>query len=46
VLRAIQADFVWGFRFACPRTERQYGPAWCAHVAHGYSEPVPTRFDP
>lgn len=40
---ALQTDFVWGFRFACPTHPSAYGPAWCKNVKHGYSQPVPVR---
>ncbi len=42
-LLALQTDFVWGFRFACPTRTIAYGPAWCKNVLHGYSQPVPAR---
>jgi len=40
---ALQTDFVWGFRFACPMRPSALGPAWCKNVANGYSQPVPVR---
>ena len=41
---AVQTDFVWGFRFACPMDPRPLGPAWCRNLtSKGYSTPVPTR---
>lgn len=41
---AVQTDFVWGFRFACPMEPRPLGPAWCKNLTtKGYSSPVPTR---
>ncbi|MFG1343550.1 hypothetical protein V5F59_01530 [Xanthobacter autotrophicus DSM 431] len=40
---AVQTDFVWGFRFACPTHESQYGPVWCKNVTKGYSQAVPAR---
>ena len=30
-IRAVQTDFVWGFRNACPMTLAT-GPSWCAHA--------------
>ena len=30
-IRAIQTDFVWGFRNACPAKPRAIAPAWCAN---------------
>lgn len=42
-LLAVQTDFVWGFRFACPTRPAALGPAWCRNVANGYSQPVPVR---
>lgn len=29
---AVQTDFVWGFRNACPRSKRPLGPSRCANV--------------
>lgn len=44
---AVQTDFVWGFRFACPMEPRPLGPAWCKNLTtKGYSTPVPTRMTP
>ncbi|MBZ6074825.1 hypothetical protein [Microvirga puerhi] len=44
---AVQTDFVWGFRFACPMDPRPLGPAWCKNLTtKGYSAPVPTRMMP
>lgn len=44
---AVQTDFVWGFRFACPMEPRPLGPAWCKNLTtKGYSSPVPTRPTP
>ena len=41
-VHAVQTDFVWGFRFACPIGPLPYGPSWCANVTGpGYSSPVP-----
>lgn len=41
---AVQTDFVWGFRFACPMEPRALGPSWCKNLtSKGYSTPVPTR---
>ncbi len=31
-IRAVQTDFVWGFRFACPMKKMSLGPNWCANV--------------
>lgn len=31
-IRAVQTDFVWGFRFACPMAPMSVGPKWCANV--------------
>ncbi len=30
-IRAIQTDFVWGFRNACPAKPRAIAPSWCAN---------------
>jgi hypothetical protein len=44
---AVQTDFVWGFRFACPMEPKPLGPAWCKNLTtKGYSSPVPTRPTP
>ena len=32
-IHAIQTDFVWGFRNACPMTPSPTGPKWCKNVA-------------
>jgi hypothetical protein len=41
---AVQTDFVWGFRFACPMEPRPLGPSWCKNLtSKGYSTPVPSR---
>jgi hypothetical protein len=45
-IRAVQTDFVWGFRFACPTTPSNLGPVWCKNVKAGYSTPAPTRSKP
>lgn len=29
---AVQTDFVWGFRVACPMKQMPVGPKWCANV--------------
>jgi len=40
---AVQTDFVWGIRFACPINQSELGPSWCANViGPGYSTPVPS----
>ena len=31
-VRAIQTDFVWGFRNACPMEPASFGPSWCVNV--------------
>jgi hypothetical protein len=31
-VRAVQTDFVWGFRVACPMKQMSIGPKWCANV--------------
>jgi hypothetical protein len=44
---AVQTDFVWGFRFACPMEPRPLGPSWCKNLtSKGYSTPVPGRPTP
>lgn len=30
---AVQTDFVWGFRNACPMKPVSFGPSWCKNVA-------------
>ena len=29
---AVQTDFVWGFRNACPMKPVPFGPSWCANL--------------
>lgn len=31
-IHAIQTDFVWGFRLACPIAPSAFGPSWCANL--------------
>jgi hypothetical protein len=31
-INAIQTDFVWGFRNACPIAPSEFGPSWCANL--------------
>ena len=41
-VNALQTDFVWGIRFACPINKIQLGPSWCANVTGpGYASPLP-----
>jgi hypothetical protein len=31
-IHAIQTDFVWGFRNACPIEPSEFGPSWCTNL--------------